>query len=114
MALPPQKVSSASKLRRMLMPTLLLSVAAGALMVGSLGTWAARAPLASAAIAPGTVSPDSGRQPVQHFEGGILRDIKVAEGSQVKKDMVLFTLEPIQARAQVQAKRQQWVRLQVI
>jgi HlyD family secretion protein len=111
---PAHQASSASKLRRLLMPTLLVSVAAGALMTGSLGTWASRAPLASAAIAPGIVSPDSGRQPVQHFEGGILRDIKVSEGSQVKKDTVLFTLEPIQARAQVQAKRQQWVRLQVI
>jgi HlyD family type I secretion membrane fusion protein len=106
--------SSASRLRRMLMPTLLLALASGTVMFGSLGTWASRAPLASAAIAPGNVSPDSGRQPVQHFEGGILREIRVVEGSQVKKDSLLFTLEPIQARSQVQAKRQQWVRLQII
>jgi HlyD family type I secretion membrane fusion protein len=106
--------TSASKLRRMLMPTLLLSFACGVLMFGSIGTWASRAPLASAAIAPGTVSPDSSRKTIQHLEGGILREINVVEGSRVQKGALLFTLEPILARAQVLAKRQQWIRLQVI
>jgi HlyD family type I secretion membrane fusion protein len=103
-----------SKLRRMLLPTILVGFGGGVLMFGSLATWASRAPLASAAIASGNVSPDSSRKTIQHLEGGILREIKVSEGSKVKKGDMLFTLEPILARAQFQAKRQQWFRLQII
>jgi HlyD family type I secretion membrane fusion protein len=75
--------------------------------------WASRAPLASAAVAQGNVSPDSGLRIIQHLEGGIIRAIYVHDGEAVKKGQVLFTLEPVQARAQYASKRQQWLRLEV-
>src|SRR5688500_8122118 len=59
---------------------------------GGFGGWATTAPLAGAALAPGTVSPDSQRKSVQHLEGGIVRDIQVREGSRVSVGDVLVTL----------------------
>jgi HlyD family type I secretion membrane fusion protein len=113
MPTPEQLQSSRSYLRRLLRPTIIIAGVFGVTMFCSLGVWASLAPLASAAIASGTVSPDTSRKTIQHLEGGILREIKVVEGSRVTKGQVLFTLEPIAARAQYLSRRQQWMRLQV-
>jgi HlyD family secretion protein len=78
-------------------------VRAGALLIGlffgGLGWWAASAPLAGAAIAPGVVSPEGSRRTVQHLEGGIVRDILVRDGSVVRAGEPLILLEDVQARA---------------
>jgi HlyD family secretion protein/epimerase transport system membrane fusion protein len=75
------------------------------------GLWAAAAPLSSAAIAPGIVSPKSSRQTVQHLEGGIIRDILVHEGDQVKAGETLITLEDVTARSEVRALRNRYQQL---
>lgn len=75
------------------------------------GLWAAAAPISSAAIAPGVVSPKSSRQTVQHLEGGIIRDLLVREGDQVSVGETLITLEDIGARAEVQALRNRYSQL---
>lgn len=103
----------AAALRRALAPTVFIGFVFGILLFGSLATWASRAPLASAAVAQGNVSADSGRRVIQHLEGGIIRAIKVKDGQVVKAGDVLYTLEPTQARAQFESKRQQWMRLVV-
>ncbi|MGI8526478.1 MAG: HlyD family type I secretion periplasmic adaptor subunit [Pseudolabrys sp.] len=100
-------------LRRSLATVVAVGFGIGVLLCGSLAVWASRAPLASAAVASGNVSPDSGRRVIQHLEGGIIRAINVTDGQVVKEGQVLYTLEPIQARAQFASKRQQWLRLQV-
>jgi HlyD family type I secretion membrane fusion protein len=100
-------------LRRLLRPTIIVGIGVGVSMFCSLAVWASRAPLASAAIASGVVSPDTSRKTIQHLEGGILREIKIVEGATVRKGQVLFTLEPILAKAQYLSKRQQWMRLQI-
>ncbi|MGH6905490.1 MAG: HlyD family type I secretion periplasmic adaptor subunit [Geminicoccaceae bacterium] len=86
-----------------LMPELRGPIRAGVLVVGlffgGLGWWAATAPLAGAAIAPGVVSPDGSRRTVQHLEGGIIREILVDDGSVVRPDDPLIVLEDVQARA---------------
>ncbi len=63
------------------------------------GGFASRAPLDSAAIAPGRVATESSTKPIQHLEGGIVREILVKESATVKEGQVLFRLEPTQARA---------------
>jgi HlyD family secretion protein/epimerase transport system membrane fusion protein len=60
------------------------------------GAWAALAPLASGAIAPGVISPDSSRRTIQHLEGGIIRELHVKEGEPVKAGQLLLVLEPVQ------------------
>ncbi len=89
--------------RRQLKRTLRWPVHVGlALMLawfGGLGTWAATAPLAGAAIAPGVIGPVGSRRTVQHLEGGIIRELKVADGDRVAAGEPLLVLEDISARA---------------
>lgn len=68
------------------------------------GAWSATAPLSGAVIAPGIVSPESSRQTVQHLEGGIIRELKVREGQQVKAGQPLVVLEGVRAEAEAQAR----------
>ncbi len=69
------------------------------LFFGLGGGLAAAIPLASAALAPGVISPDGSRKAVQHLEGGIVRAIHVREGDVVAPGQPLVTLEGTQARA---------------
>ena len=82
------------------------SVLAGALIIvlffGGLGGWAAVAPLAGAALAPGVVSPEGSRRIVQHLEGGIIGEILVEDGNHVAAGDPLVVLDDTQARAAAQ------------
>jgi HlyD family secretion protein len=77
------------------------------LAFGFAGAFAARAPLDSAAVAQGQVEVDSRRKTIQHLEGGIVEGILVHESEVVRKDQVLFRLEPTQARANAEMLRKQ-------
>ncbi|EAR21905.1 Type I secretion membrane fusion protein, HlyD [Nitrococcus mobilis Nb-231] len=66
---------------------------------GGFGTWAAIAPLASAAIAPGVVTVDSNHKKVQHLEGGIIKTLLVRDGDKVKAGDVLVQLDETQPQA---------------
>src|SRR5882724_2324568 len=68
-----------------------------------LGTWSTFAALESAAIALGTVESESSRKTIQHFEGGIIRKILVADGDVVRAGQILISLEDTKARAEVQS-----------
>lgn len=67
--------------------------------VGSVLLWAATARINSAATASGVVAPFSGRQSVQHLEGGIIREILVRNGARVQGGDVLIRLDDTRARA---------------
>jgi HlyD family secretion protein len=74
-----------------------------------LGTWSTFAPLESAAIAFGTVESESSRKTVQHLEGGIIRQILVADGDIVRAGQTLISLEDTKANAEVRSlKGQLW------
>lgn len=66
---------------------------------GVFGVWTATAPLSSAAVAQGIVSPEGSRRTVQHLEGGIIKQFLVREGAQIKKGDLLLVLDDTQARA---------------
>ena len=70
-----------------------------AIVFAAFGGFAWRAPLDSAAIAPGQVMAETATKPIQHLEGGIVREVLVKESTPVRKGDVLFRLEPTQARA---------------
>lgn len=78
-------------------------------LIAVTGIWAVRAPLASAAIGSGVVTIENHRKAISHLEGGIVREVRVREGQQVSKGEVLLTLEDVQARAQLEQVRAQWI-----
>ena len=76
------------------------------------GIWSVMAPLAEAAIAPGTVKVEGNRRTVQHLEGGIVREILVRDGSKVEAGQVLVRLDDIQSDSTAEAQRaQRWALL---
>ena len=60
--------------------------------------WGGTAPIAGGAMARGAVTPDEGRQKIQHFEGGIVQKIMIHEGELVHKGQPLVILADIHAR----------------
>jgi HlyD family secretion protein len=77
------------------------------LTFGVMGTWSAYARLDRAVVAPGTVNIESSRKTVQHLEGGIVNDIRVKEGQDVKEGDLLLRLAPLQAKANSDLVRNQ-------
>lgn len=75
----------------------LLALALGFLLAALL--WAALAELNAGAIAPGEVIPAGRVRTVQHLEGGIIRQIAVAEGDAVAANQLLLKLDDTEARA---------------
>ncbi len=78
---------------------ILVGAAIVAVFFGIFGVWAAVAPLSTAAIAQGEVTVEGKRKTVQHFEGGIVGEILVRDGTVVKAGQVLVRLERAQAQA---------------
>jgi membrane fusion protein, type I secretion system len=77
-------------------------VLAGSALIGifviGAGTWAAFAPLQSAAIAGGVVVSSTHRKTVQHLESGIIRTILVHDGDVVKAGQTLIRLDDTKPR----------------
>lgn len=92
----------------------LLGIAAILGLVSFVGGWSALAPLASATMAPGVVSPEGSRKTVEHLEGGIVRSIHVREGDSVDAGAPLVTLEDVQARAHLAQLRKRYTHLVAI
>ena len=67
---------------------------------GIFGSWAAFAPLDSAAYSPGVVTVQSYRKTVQHLEGGIVKDVLFHDGDMVKKGDPIIVLDDAQLKAE--------------
>jgi len=70
-----------------------------ALGIAGFAAWAALAPLSGAIIAPGFVKIDLNRKVVQHLEGGIVREIRVRDGEQVRQGQALVVIEDVRVDA---------------
>ncbi len=81
-----------------------LSIAAVA--AGFLG-WSVVAPLSGAVIAPGKVQVEGEVKPVQHLEGGIVREILVKDATEVEQGDVVIRLETVQAQANLDTLQKQ-------
>ncbi|MFB9949245.1 HlyD family type I secretion periplasmic adaptor subunit [Rhizobium puerariae] len=82
-------------IRRHLLAGLLASV----VMVGGAGAWAAYANLSGAVVASGHFVVDSYVKKVQHPTGGVVGEILVREGDEVKAGDIVMRLDATQTRA---------------
>ena len=78
-----------------------------ALTFGVVGGWAAVAKIDRAVAASGLVAIESNRKTVEHWEGGIIREILVKEGEAVGEGAMLFRLENVEAKANYQLAQNQ-------
>lgn len=76
--------------------------------------WAALAPLDEGVPSPASVAIDTKRKTIQHQQGGIIREVLVREGDQVKDDQVLLRLEDGAVRANMEAARQRYLGLRAM
>ncbi len=87
---------------------------AGVLIIG-VGGWAAQAKLAGAVIASGHVVVPEQVKTIQHRDGGIVSEIRVANGDAVREGDVLLRLDDTQTRVEltiIETQLQQMVAMQ--
>ena len=69
--------------------------------LGCFGVWAGVAPLNSAVVASGTFVATGQNKLVQHFEGGIIREIAVKDGDAVEANQVLVRMDDTAANSKL-------------
>ena len=72
---------------------------------GGFLAWAAFAPLDEGVSAPATVSIETRRKTIQHLNGGVIKQVLVKEGQQVKAGDVLIELDDGVTRANFESIR---------
>lgn len=85
--------------------SLLLPLAVAA---GLLAAWSAAAPLAGAVVAPAQLKVEYKRKTVQHQEGGIVREILVHDGQQVRAGDPLLVVGDLRQEAELKLLQDQW------
>ncbi|WP_208994944.1 HlyD family type I secretion periplasmic adaptor subunit [Pseudovibrio sp. Alg231-02] len=78
------------------------------------GYWASSAPMAGAVVASGSFVATGQNKIVQHFEGGIIKEILVKEGDVVAAGAVLVKLDETAAKANLERLLIRQARLQAI
>ncbi len=71
--------------------------------------WAAWAPLDEGVAAPAVVSVESRRKTIQHMQGGVVKQVMIKDGAEVKNGDVLIVLDDSLARAAHQSIRQNYL-----
>lgn len=68
---------------------------------GIFGLWSALVPISGAAHAPAQVTVKSFKKPIQHLEGGIVREVLVRDGDLVEAGDVLVVMDDTQSQSQL-------------
>jgi len=69
--------------------------------LGCFGVWAGVAPLNSAVVASGTFVATGQNKLVQHFEGGIIREIAVKDGDVVEANQIVVRMDDTAAKSKL-------------
>jgi HlyD family secretion protein len=93
--------------RRTIRKLNLIGLALCVILIGGVGGWAATTQLSGAVIAPGTIVVESNIKKVQHPTGGVVGQILVKEGSQVKDGDVVLRLDDTVTRSTLGVVRSQ-------
>jgi protease secretion system membrane fusion protein len=91
-----------------------IGLAAVALGLGGFLVWASFAPLDEGVVAPGSVSIDTRRKTVQHLTGGIVSEVLVREGQEVRQGQPLLRLDRAMAKANYESSRQRYLGLRAV
>ena len=70
-------------------------------ILGSMIIWGTTAQLSSAVVSSGRIVVDSNTKEIAHLEGGIIKRLKIRNGSRVKNGDVLFSIDETRALATV-------------
>jgi len=76
--------------------------------------WAALAPLDQGVPGHGMVTIDTKSKAVQHLSGGIIKEVLVTEGQQVKEGQLLLKLDEAVAKANFESVRQRYIGLRAM
>lgn len=76
--------------------------------------WAGLAPLDEGVPGQGLITIDTKRKIVQHLSGGLVKEVRVGEGSIVTEGQVLFRLDEAVARANFESIRQRYLGLRAM
>ena len=76
--------------------------------------WAGLAPLDEGVPGQGVVAIDTKRKAVQHLSGGIVKEVLVREGDEVKEGQLLIRLDEAVARANYESVRQRYLGLRAM
>lgn len=79
------------------------------LAFGGFGGWSLWAELAVAVVAPGSVSVESFKKTIQHYEGGIVSELPVSDGDHVEAGDPLIVLDKTQAQSQLSIAKSQYL-----
>jgi len=80
---------------------MLFGFAVVALWAGGFGAWAALAPLDGAVVTSGSFVATGQNKQIQHFEGGIIKDMLVREGDLVEAGQALVRLDETAAKTKL-------------
>ena len=81
---------------------ILVGMVAAVVLVVGIGGWAYSTEFAGAVIAQGTLVVDTNVKKVQHPTGGVVAELNVRDGAQVKSGEVVIKLDDTQTRANLQ------------
>ena len=81
---------------------------------GGFVLWAALAPLDEGVPGQGMVTIDTKSKAVQHISGGIIKEVLVKEGQQVKEGQLLIKLDEAVAKANFESNRQRYLGLRAM
>lgn len=97
---PPVRGETGRHVRQVLWPIAIVSM--------MIGGWSAVAPISGAVIAPAEVKVELNRKTVQHAEGGIVREILVRDGQNVRAGDALLVIGDLRGQAELALLRDQW------
>ncbi len=75
------------------------------LIFGFGGIWSCTAPLGGAVIAGGRVIAEDRNRPIQHLDGGVIKEVSVREGDAVQEGDVLMVLDTVSIDAALESNR---------
>lgn len=97
----PPKIEENEKIEPLTDRGMWIGAVSVSVLLGGFILWGSLAPLAKGVVAEGTVKVDGENKDIQHFEGGIVKELMVREGDTVAAGDLLLVLDDTRPRAEM-------------